>query len=224
MTMNNLILAIESTGDNCGVAIGDIDNIFYELSLNIKHSHDKKLAVMIKQSFSFLDIEVSSLSAVAISSGPGSFTGLRVGGAIAKGLTFNDNPKLIAVPTLSSLAFNAKDYLNIYNKDLILPIIPSNRENYFVQSFNSSAEHLSIPEIKSKDEIEKILTEDMLVCGPGSKDFIDESNLLSELSLLTPKNILKFAQNDYLNERFINSEEFSPRYYQDFKPTQKKSK
>ena len=224
MSLENLILAIESTGDNCGVAIGNTDEIFLEVTLNIKHSHDKKLATIIKKSLELLDIEVTVLSAVAISSGPGSFTGLRVGSAIAKGLTYNDQPKLISVPTLASLAYNAKEYLEVYNKNGIISIIPSNRENYFIQKFDEDSSALTSPEIISKEDFKQYSTSDYLLCGPGATDFIDEADLLYEMTALTPKNILKFAQNEFINDRFIRSEEFSPRYYQEFKPTQKKSK
>lgn len=224
MSLENLILAIESTGDNCGVAIGNTDEIFLEISLNIKHSHDKKLATIIKKSLELLEIEVTNLSAVAISSGPGSFTGLRVGSALAKALTYNDQPKLISVPTLASLAYNAKEYINSIKKKGIISIIPSNRDNYFIQMFDENSTTLTSPEIVSKEDFKKKYNLDYLLCGPGAIDFLEETDLLYELTILTPKNILKFAQNEYVNERFVKSEEFSPRYYQEFKPTQKKSK
>lgn len=221
---DSLILAIESTGNNCGVAIGDTENIYFDMSLNVKHSHDKKLAVMIKQSLSFLDLDITDISAVAISSGPGSFTGLRVGSAITKGLTFDNSPKLIAVPTLSSLANNAKEYLELTGKERIIALIPSNRDNYFVQLFDKKAVTLSEPELLNKELIMEILSDDLLVCGPGADDFDASANQLLGLNTLTPKNILKFAQNEFVNNKFVKSEEFSPRYYQEFKPTQKKSK
>ncbi len=221
---DSLILAIESSGNNCGVAIGDTENIYFDMSLNVKHSHDKKLAVMIKQSLSFLDLTIGDIDAVAISSGPGSFTGLRVGSAIAKGLTFDDSPKLIAVPTLTSLANNAKDFLEVTGKENIIALIPSNRENYFVQLFDNIAKPTSEPELMSKDKIEGLLSDELLLCGPGADDFDSTFNQLLGLNTLTPKNILKFAQNEFVNNRFVKSEEFSPRYYQEFKPTQKKSK
>jgi len=224
MMKDSLILAIESTGNNCGVAIGDTENVYFDMSLNVKHSHDKKLAVMIKQSISFLDLTIDDIAAVAISSGPGSFTGLRVGSAIAKGLTFDESPKLIAVPTLSSLSNNAKEYLELIGMTKIMALIPSNRDNYFMQLFDNNAYPTNEPELISKDKIEEMLSDDMLVCGPGSEDFDLTVNQLLGLNTLTPKNILKFAQIEFINNRFVKSEEFSPRYYQEFKPTQKKSK
>ncbi|MFN3194857.1 MAG: tRNA (adenosine(37)-N6)-threonylcarbamoyltransferase complex dimerization subunit type 1 TsaB [Chlorobiota bacterium] len=224
MIKDNLILAIESTGSNCGVAIGSLDTTYLNISLNVKHSHDKKLATIIKTSLDYLDISIADISAVAISSGPGSFTGLRVGSALAKGLTFDDSPKLITVPTLSSVAYYAKDYLEAVSKSSITVLIPSNRDYYFIQNFDENAQKTSEPEILSKEEIIKLYDNNSLYCGPGSIDFEDSICELFELDILTPKNILKFARNEFSNGRFIKSEEFSPRYYQEFKPTQKKSK
>ncbi len=121
------ILAIESSGINSGIAIGSDQELIYESSLYIKHSHDETLAHQIKQTLELLKTNIDDFKAIAISSGPGSFTGLRVGSAIAKGLTFGNYPKLIDVPTMVAFANAAKEFAVSLNVNSIFVIIPSNK-------------------------------------------------------------------------------------------------
>src|SRR5690606_37664369 len=102
----------------------------------LKHSHDETLAHQIKQSLELLKLSINDFEAVAISSGPGSFTGLRVGSAIAKGLTFGNAPKLIDVPTMSAFAFVSKEFANYTKAKSIFVVIPSNKDFYFIQKFS----------------------------------------------------------------------------------------
>lgn len=216
------ILAIESSGINSGIAIGTISELIYESSLYLKHSHDETLAHQIKQTLDLLNIEVDDFSAVAISSGPGSFTGLRVGSAIAKGLTFGNHPKLIEVPTMSSFAIAAIEFALSVNSNKIIVIIPSNRGYFFIQEFSTSSEPITEPTLLSKDEILNLNLDSNVVCGTGASEFVGNNYQLSGRNRHTPRFILKFAQLKFEKHEFIKSEDYKPQYYQDFTPTQKK--
>ncbi|TNE35114.1 tRNA (adenosine(37)-N6)-threonylcarbamoyltransferase complex dimerization subunit type 1 TsaB [bacterium] len=220
----NLILAIESSGINSGIAIGNQADLIYESSLYKKHSHDETLAHQIRETLEFLNLKVEDLDAVAISSGPGSFTGLRVGSAIAKGLTFGEHPKLIDVPTLSAFATVATEFAQILNVESIFALIPSNLDKYYIQEFESNAIPKSEPTLLHKDEILKLNLANNVVCGTGATDFNLNNYQLSGLNRLTPRFILKFAQINFANQKFVKSEDFKPRYYQEFTPAQKKEK
>lgn len=216
------ILAIESSGINSGIAIGNETELIYESSLYLKHSHDETLAHQIKQTIDLLSIEIDNFSAIAISSGPGSFTGLRVGSAIAKGLTFGNHPKLIDIPTMSGFAIAAKEFALSVKAKKIIVIIPSNRGYFFIQEFLTSSEPITEPTLLSKEEILNIDLHSNVVCGSGATEFVGNNYQLSGLNRLTPRFILKFAQLKFEKQEFIKSEDFKPQYYQDFTPTQKK--
>ncbi len=216
------ILAIESSGINSGIAIGSDQELIYESSLYIKHSHDETLAHQIKQTLELLKTNIDDFKAIAISSGPGSFTGLRVGSAIAKGLTFGNYPKLIDVPTMVAFANAAKEFAVSLNVNSIFVIIPSNKGYYFVQEFSVMGETKTDPILYEKEDVFKLNLEGNVLCGTGAKVFEGKNYQLSGLNRLTPRFILKFAQLKYAKQEFIESDVFKPQYYQDFTPTQKK--
>lgn len=217
------ILAIESSGINSGIAIGTEKELIYESSLYLKHSHDETLAHQIKQTLELLKTSVDDFNAVAISSGPGSFTGLRVGSAIAKGLTFGNHPKLIDVPTMAAFAVAASEFAVSLNVESIYVIIPSNKDYFFVQEFTQRGVENTEPILYPKEEVNSLELAGNVVCGTGACEFEGNNYQLSGLNRLTPRFILKFAQLKFAKQEFIESEIFKPQYYQDFTPTQKKA-
>ncbi|MER3328411.1 MAG: tRNA (adenosine(37)-N6)-threonylcarbamoyltransferase complex dimerization subunit type 1 TsaB, partial [Candidatus Kapaibacterium sp.] len=165
------ILAIESSGINSGIAIGTDKELIYESSLYLKHSHDETLAHQIKLTLELLKTSVDDFNAVAVSSGPGSFTGLRVGTAIAKGLTFGNHPKLIDVPTMTAFAVVASEFAISLKVQSIFVIIPSNKDYFFVQEFSQIGEFKTEPTLYSKEEVRNIYMDGSVVCGTGAFEF-----------------------------------------------------
>jgi tRNA threonylcarbamoyladenosine biosynthesis protein TsaB len=218
------ILSIESSGINSGIAIGNESDLIYETSLYLKHSHDETLAHQIRESLTFLNLTVEDLSAVAVSSGPGSFTGLRVGSAIAKGLTFNDNPPLINVPTLQAFAYVATEFATSVSARSIFVVIPSTQDKYFTQEFDIKANAINEPTLLLKQDVKELDLSGKVLCGTGANDFRGNNYQLSGLNRLTPRFILKFAQEEFSKQKFVKSNDFKPKYYQDFVPAQKKDK
>ncbi len=104
MKTEKKILSIETSGELCSVALSFSENIFDERNILMKHIHSEKLIPMINELFSSNRISGKDLDAVAISVGPGSFTGLRIGMTAAKGIAFASNLPLIPIPTFNALA------------------------------------------------------------------------------------------------------------------------
>ncbi len=106
-SMINIIplLAIETSEEICSAAIYFSDEKFYTSSINLKHSHSEKLFEIIEVSFNLAGINRNEISAIAVSGGPGSFTGLRIGMAAAKGIATGTGVPLLVVPTFEALAF-----------------------------------------------------------------------------------------------------------------------
>ena len=100
------ILAIESSGLVASVAVVSEETILAEYTVNFKKTHSETLLPMIEEVLEMLGMDVAEMDAIAISAGPGSFTGLRIGAATAKGLGIALDKPLIAVPTIDALAYN----------------------------------------------------------------------------------------------------------------------
>ena len=106
------ILAIETSGNLCSAAIL-IDNQKYsESKVNKKNIHSEILFELIADSLSKLKLTIANINSVAVSEGPGSFTGLRIGMAAAKGIADGAGIPIIAVPTFDALAFEIASYMN----------------------------------------------------------------------------------------------------------------
>ena len=102
-----IILSLETSGKTCGVAISRDNEIIAEKAIYEHNTHDRLLAKSVNELLDDVKLDINDLDAVALSAGPGSFTGLRIGAALAKGLCFDNKIKFIPVPTLESIAYSA---------------------------------------------------------------------------------------------------------------------
>lgn len=120
------ILGIESSSLVASVALVTDDILTAEYTVNFKKTHSQTLLPMIDEMMSLLEIEPETVDAIAISGGPGSFTGLRIGSATAKGLGLALNKPLIHVPTVDAMAYN------LYSSSaLICPIMDARRSQVY---------------------------------------------------------------------------------------------
>ncbi len=103
------ILAIESSGTVASVALLEDDRLVAEMTVNDKMTHSQTLLPMLEDMCRRIDLDKSAVDAVAVCAGPGSFTGLRIGAATAKGLAMAWNKPIIPVPTLEALAYHFPD-------------------------------------------------------------------------------------------------------------------
>ena len=100
------ILGIDSSGLVAGVAVVEDDVLLAEYNVNYKKTHSQTLLPMLDVVREMIELNLNSVDAIAIASGPGSFTGLRIGSATAKGLGLALDKPLVEVPTLEGLAYN----------------------------------------------------------------------------------------------------------------------
>jgi len=100
------ILAIETSGSVCGVGIWHNDKEPIIIEENGNRIHSEKLPEFINQSFQKSNLKINDLDAIAVSSGPGSYTGLRIGMSLAKGLAFGSGIQLFAINTIESIIFS----------------------------------------------------------------------------------------------------------------------
>lgn len=123
-----MILAIDSSGLTASVAITDNiqDTAIAEYTVNLKKTHSETLLPMIDEVFRLTGMVKSDIDAVAVAAGPGSFTGLRIGGAAAKGIASGLNIPIIPVPTVDGLAYNLYGY-----SGLVCPIMDARRNQTY---------------------------------------------------------------------------------------------
>ena len=121
-----IILSIDSSTPIAGIAVADGEKLLGEVMINTKNTHSEKLMPMIERLLQELQLSVHQLDAIAVTQGPGSFTGLRIGMATAKGLVQGAGKKLIAVPTLDCLAYNLVHY-----PGMICPIMNAQKKQVY---------------------------------------------------------------------------------------------
>ena len=148
------ILALDSSSLVASVAIITDDILTAEYTINYKKTHSQTLLPMLDEMAKNIDLDLNSIDAIAIASGPGSFTGLRIGAATAKGLGLALNKPIIAVPTLEAMAYN------IYTFDrFIVPIMDARRDQVYTGIYQMEEEEIKIIKCPCAIAIEELLEE-----------------------------------------------------------------
>jgi tRNA threonylcarbamoyladenosine biosynthesis protein TsaB len=133
-----MILCIETATSICSVALCNGDKILAFRETSVGYSHAEKLTVFISEVLNEAGVTLKSLDAVAVSSGPGSYTGLRIGVSVAKGLCFAADKPLISISTLEAMTVGALTHINTTNNDsLFCPMIDARRMEIYCALFDS---------------------------------------------------------------------------------------
>ena len=166
------ILAIDSSGLVASVAVVCGDELTAEYTVNYKKTHSQTLLPMLEEVKKMINLDLESIDAIAVAAGPGSFTGLRIGSATAKGLGLALDKPLIAVPTVDGLAFN------LYGTEKqICPIMDARRNQVYtgVYRFERQGEQFELKTVKGQcaisiDELLEFLNkagEEVIFLGDG---------------------------------------------------------
>lgn len=129
------ILGIESSSLVASVAVVTDDILTAEYTVNFKKTHSQTLLPMIDQVMNMLEMEPAEIDAIAVAGGPGSFTGLRIGGATAKGLGLALKKPLIHVPTVDAMAYNLWG-----SRALVCPIMDARRNQVYTGLYHVERE------------------------------------------------------------------------------------
>lgn len=148
------ILAIDSSGLVASVAVVTEDNLMAEYTINYKKTHSQTLLPMLDEIVKMIDLDLKDIDAIAVASGPGSFTGLRIGSATAKGLGLALNKPIIGIPTVDGLAYN------IYGTNkLICPLMDARRNQVYTGIYEYNNNEFCIVEPQKAVSIEEIVME-----------------------------------------------------------------
>ena len=146
------ILAIDSSSLVASVAVVEDDNLLGEYTINYKKTHSQTLLPMIDQVARMIELDLSTIDAIAVSAGPGSFTGLRIGSATAKGLGLALDKPIISVPTVDAIAYNLWGC-----EDLICPLMDARRQQAYTGLYAFSGEDFRVIEKQDILEIPVII-------------------------------------------------------------------
>lgn len=214
------ILCIETATEICSVAVSINGKMVSLRETTDQNSHSERLTTFIQEAIKEANLNLKDIDAVAVSMGPGSYTGLRIGVSAAKGFCFGLGVPLIAVSTLESIAFGVKD-----NADgaLIVPMIDARRMEVYTAIYNSNAELTTKIEAEVVDEdYVKTLSADnnYVMCGNGAPKcqevLSNLPNVRFEEVLCSAKFLTEIAFQKYNREEFEDVAYFEPFYLKDF--------
>lgn len=224
MVRNSYILSLETATEICSVAISHNGICIAEKNINEQNAHGSVLTVFIDQILKENRLDIKDLTAVAYSCGPGSYTGLRIGLSVAKGICFGANLPLIAIPTLEHIASN-------FSNELCFPMIDARRmEVYGALLYNGKFEIQPFACIVDHYDWETLLCDKKIkFIGNGaakSKPLLHKfSNaVFVDDYLISAKSVGELAYKYYLNEQFANLAHESPFYLKEANVTEAKRK
>jgi tRNA threonylcarbamoyladenosine biosynthesis protein TsaB len=213
--MNDLksILAIETSEQLCGVCIYFSYEKFYSTTINLKHSHSEKIFEAIEWLFKNSGIAPSDLDSIAVSEGPGSFTGLRIGMSAAKGIAYGAGLPIIPVPTFEALALQLSTVLDEGSEFIIANKV--NKDEVYYAKFQIKGNNYIFGEelmlIKNSVFVEK---------ANGFSVFGNANYLLGKevnyLAAPDPYYIAKWAVKYGANRKIFNYDFLEPNYLKNF--------
>ena len=214
-----LILNIETATTNCSVSISkEGKTVFLKEDNNKNYSHAESLHVFIDAVLKESKIDLGNIDAIAVSKGPGSYTGLRIGVSAAKGLCFALNKPLISVSTLKALAYQVK-----IEEGIILPMLDARRMEVYSAIFDSNYNEIRETEaqiLNSDSFMEYLNRSKVYFIGNGvekTKETITHTNATFIDDKLPSANEMGLlAYNKYKISDFEDVAYFEPYYLKDF--------
>ena len=146
------ILGLDSSGLVASVAIVEGNDLKGEYTVNYKKTHSQTLLPMLDEVAKMIELDLNSVDAIAVSGGPGSFTGLRIGSATAKGLGLALNKPLIHIPTVDALAYNL-----VGHRDLVCPLMDARRNQTYTGLYHFDGNEMEIAEPQCAVGIDEII-------------------------------------------------------------------
>jgi len=222
------ILCLETSTEVCSAAIVD-DGIVTDFREDISgQNHSKLLTVFIAQLLESNHLKVSDLNAVAVSEGPGSYTGLRIGVSVAKGFCYAACIPLIAISPLEAMAShvieNTSDYqLEIQPRDLFIPMIDARRMEVFTAIYDKNlqtVQKVNALVVESTSFTAYAENSRLFLFGNGSAkctDSLTDQNIhFIDGVLASSLNMATLANKKFQNNEFVDVAYFEPFYLKDF--------
>ncbi len=216
------ILGIDTSGQSCSVAVTEDLKLLGETRIVRKNAHSEILVTEVQNLLEKLKLKLSQFELIALTIGPGSFTGLRIGLSVAKGLAFAKDLKIIGVPTDLALAYG------IFAEEKISVVLDAFQGQIYFSELSKKAELETLPERKSEIKIYTPkdfpeLTENSILIGDALKKFKlrDSSKsfktLPDEFSLVSALSVARIGFLKAQKNEFDDLDALSPLYIKGFK-------
>lgn len=209
------ILAIETSQNCCGACVYFDDDKYFTMSINSKNSHAEKIFEVIDNVIKSAEVKLNEIHAIAVSSGPGSFTGLRIGMSAAKGMAVGVSLPIILVPTFEALALQLSHQLSEGTEFLITNKV--NSEEVFSAKFQVKANNYIFVRdlliMKSTDELFR--AENCLIYGNANIK-TNNSNGVLQITNPAPEYIAKWAKLFGDSKLIYDFDYLEPSYIKNF--------
>lgn len=218
------ILHIETSTDVCSVCLASEGKMISKRETSVERSHASILTVFINELLDDLIELNANLDAVAVSMGPGSYTGLRIGVSAAKGICYGSDIPLIAIPTLEAMCIGVLKQNDIVEKNaLLIPMIDARRMEVYMSVYNVELQKIrdTSAQIIDEDSFHDLLISHPVYCfGTGAeklKDILLHNNIrfLDNLNM-SSEHMIRIALQKYNEKKFEDVAYFEPYYLKDF--------
>ena len=213
-----LILNIESATEICSVCLSDGKQILASEDLTEKFRHSEKMTLLIEQILKKSKKSLKNIDAVALSSGPGSYTSLRVGASVAKGICYGLDKPLISVSTMKALAWGTSQYFKSHEPIFYRPVLDARRMEVYTQLFDSDIKPLDElkPEIVDENSFSEELEKGLVVfSGSGAeklKPVLTHPNARFLSLNCAAQFLVPFSLTRFLNKKHENYSSYEPLY------------
>ncbi len=220
------ILHIETSTTICSIALSRNGELLFEKTDTEGMKHAERLSPFVDEALQFLKSKNLKLDAVAVSAGPGSYTGLRIGTSTAKGLSYGFNIPLITIPSLEILCNAVISSHKIENDALLCPMLDARRMEVYTATYTNKLEIV--------DEVRPLIIDEnayqshlahhkTYFFGNGAsktKDIITDKNahFIDDVEVLA-KNMISSAEQKYKENNFADVAYFEPIYLKEFMAT-----
>jgi tRNA threonylcarbamoyladenosine biosynthesis protein TsaB len=221
----SLILQIETATTVCSVALAENGQLLALKEVNERNVHAEMITLFIQDVCEQAGKQLKDIDAVAVSKGPGSYTGLRIGVSTAKGICFALDKPLIAVETLQAMTSGAVEFSELYDTDAILcPMIDARRMEVYTALYTTAGELIkpTAAEIIDDNSFAEFAPEKQLVIfGDGAEKCIQALAHRGKLTFLpdfsnSAKQLTQPAFQKFENKQFEDVAYFEPYYLKEF--------
>lgn len=224
------ILSIDTSTNVCSVAVSQDGICIFDKVDNSGSNHAEKLGTFVDEALAFVDSHELTLDAVAVSCGPGSYTGLRIGVSMAKGICYGRNIKLLAVPTLELLAVPVLLHHESIEEDaLLVPMIDARRMEVYSAVYDRSLKAVRAiqADVVDGDTYKEFLDKGpVYFFGDGAEKCMEvihhpNAHLIKNIEPVA-KNMFPLAEKRMAEGKFEDVAYFVPFYLKDFVAKQAK--
>lgn len=226
------ILSIETSTAQCSVALHNTNGVFIaQKNAVVPNAHSEQLGSLIEELLCATNTAVRNLKVIAISEGPGSYTGLRIGTSLAKGMCFALSIPLIAIDTLQALALSIKEKIagELPANSIFIPMIDARRMEVYTAQWNVHNQQIQATNACIIDADTHVQFSEQYRYYIGGNGAAKCADLLCNSHIFHIENVANQAKTVgdiacklYAEQQFVNTAYFEPLYLKEFQTTQKK--